>query len=280
MPFVPNVPGVPSLTSFLTAPTALVATDIALAFSQGLQSLQWGIYDQFGVPVLASALAPLFNLGPIGSTLNSVSGLLLGQQLINQISVVDFEYKQDWNISNYTVEDGGFQSYNKVQLPFDVRMRIAAGGNQTNRASVLTVVDNLANAGLTAGIPGLPAPVSSLLSGIGGTSLTSTVSNILSAPSLLSGVVSAITGAASAIPLFNVLTPEKIFTSCSVNHYDYKRTNINGVGILLIDIWLLQVRVTATSTFLNTQQPASAGQQTLGNVQPGSSQSLGSIAPQ
>lgn len=273
MPNVPNLPGVPALTNFLTAPIPLVITDIALSFSQGLQSLQWGIYDQFGTPIIASATTPLFNLGPIGNVLNSVSGLLLGQQLINQVSVVDFEYKQDWNISTAPVENGGFQSYNKVQLPFDVRMRVAAGGDQANRTSLLTVVDNLANSGLAAGIPGLPSALNS----------------IITAPTLLSGVVStlasatglgSILGISTSIPLFSVLTPEKIFNSCSVSHYDYKRTSVNGVGIIIIDIWLIEVRVTATSSFTNTQTPSAAGIQNLGNQQAGASTPLGSLSPQ
>lgn len=260
MPAVFNLPGVPSLPSYLSgAPPALLATDLALSLGQS--ALQWGIYDQNGVPVIASVLSPLFNLGGLSSifsALNSVSAFLTGQQLINQFSVVDFEYKQDWNISTAPVEQGGFQAYNKVQLPFDIRMRVAAGGALQNRESLLTILDNLANAGLSAGIPGAPT----------------IVNTFLSAPSLLSGVVSSITGTASAIPLFNVLAPEKIYLNMSVSHYDYKRTSINGLGVIVADIWLLEIRQTATSSFTNTQLPTAAGQQAQGSVQPGASQPL------
>lgn len=219
MPFVPNVPGVPSLSSYLTTPSPVLAIDTALTLSQGLQPLQWGIYSQTGIPIIASSLAPLFGLGQIASVINSVSSLLIGQQLINLFSVVDFEYKQDWSISTAPQEKGAFQSYDKVQLPFDVRMRIAAGGAESNRSSLLSSVE----------------------------------------------------GIADVTDLFNVVTPEETYLNCNVSHYDYKRTSINGVGILVVDIWLVEIRVTATASFSNTQQPTAAGQQALGNVQPGPS---------
>lgn len=226
MPNVPQLPGVPSLSSYLSTPSPILAVDTALTFGLGLQQLQWGIYSQDGAPVIASSLAALFNLGALASAVQSVGSLFSAftgtalpaqiQTLTSVFSVVDFEFKQDWNVSNYPVEDGAFQSYDKVQLPFDVRMRVAAGGSEQNRAALLGAVESIANS----------------------------------------------TG------LYNVLTPEETYLNCNVNHYDYKRVANNGVGILLVDIWLVEIRVTATSKFTSTQQPQDAGSQALGNVQP------------
>lgn len=228
MPNIPNVPGVPSLSSYSSAPSPLLAVDTALTFGLGLQQLQWGIYTQIakgGQPVIASSLAALFNLGALASAASSVSALLniFGaalppsvQALTDVFSVVDFEFKQDWTVSNYPVEEGGFQSYDKVQMPFDVRMRVAAGGAEQNRVALLTAVESIAN----------------------------------------------------SVGLYDVVTPEQVYRDCNVTHYDYKRVSNNGVGILLVDIWLVEVRVTSTSAFSNTQQPQDAGTKTLGNVQP------------
>ena len=201
MPNVPNVPGVPSLSSYLSVPSPGLLIGAISSLIPGLQPLLWGIYSEFGIPIIASALSP------IGS-------LVLGGNLIN-FSVIDFEYKRDWSVSNYQVEAGGFQSYDKVQLPFDVRMRVAAGGSVSNRASLLTLVESIA--GTTA--------------------------------------------------LYNVVTPEEVYLNCNVNHFDYKRTSVNGLGVLIIDIWLIEVRVTSTSSFSNTLSPTDAGQQSSGNVQ-------------
>jgi hypothetical protein len=214
MPDVPNVPGVPFLSSYLSTPSPGLLIGAISSLIPGLQSSLWGIYSQFGIPIIASALSPLSNL-------------ILGGSVLN-FSVIDFEYKRDWSVSNYPVEQGGFQSYDKVQLPFDVRMRVAAGGSVSNRVSLLTLVESIAN----------------------------------------------------TVALYNVVTPEEVYLNCNVTHFDYKRTAINGVGVLIIDIWLLEIRETSTTTFSNTQSPTDSGQQGIGNVQPGPSTPAGSLVTQ
>jgi hypothetical protein len=74
------------------------------------------------------------------------------------------------------------------------------------------------------------------------------------------------------------VTPEKIYTSCNLMHQDYERSG--GVsGLISIDVYLLQVRVTATAEFSNaggapntpiTNAAAPSGQSpvNLGQVQP------------
>lgn len=214
MPAVPNVPGVPTLSSYLSTPSPGLLIGAISSLVPGLQPLLWGIYSQFGLPLIASTLSPLSNL-------------ILGGAVLN-FSIIDFEYKRDWSISNYPVEQGGFQSYDKVQLPFDVRMRVAAGGSVSNRASLLALVESIAN----------------------------------------------------TVALYNVVTPEEVFLNCNVSHFDYKRTSINGLGVLIIDIWLTEIRETSTSTFSNTQSPTSANAVGLGNVQPGPSTPMGSLVSQ
>lgn len=211
---VPNAPGVPALPSFSPGQVALLAADAVLIGATALQPL-WGIYLN-GAPVLASSLASLLGLGALANAVNSVSSLLGGANVANLFSVVDFEYKQDWAVSDYQVEEGAFQSYNKVQNPFDVRMRIAAGGTASNRQALLDIVD----------------------------------------------------AASNSLDLFDVVTPEKIYESCNIDHYDYKRSAGSGLGVIVIDVWLKEIRVTATATFQNTQQPTAAGQQNVGSVQP------------
>lgn len=229
MPNVPNVPGVPALSSYSSGAPTLLFSDVVNAVTNVLQP-QWGIYTTSGAPVIASSLAALVGLGSLASAANSVLGFipgltgavnsissgLIGANIASLFSVVDFEFKQDWNVSDYPVEQGGFQSYDKVQLPFDVRMRVAAGGSQSNRQALLDTVAGIAN----------------------------------------------------SIELFNVYTPEETYVNCNVTHYDYARKAGTGAGLIVVDIWLTEIRVTATTAFSNTQQPGNAGQQSLGNVQP------------
>lgn len=237
MPNVPNVPGVPFLSSYSSSGAALLTADTILGIANALKP-QWGIYDLNGVPVIASSIASSLGLGSLASSVNSASSLFTsitgasltgsGPNIFDLFSVVDFEYKQDWSVSDYQVEQGGFQSYDKVQLPFDIRMRIAAGGPESNRQALLDKIDTIAN----------------------------------------------------DTNLYNVFTPEEVFSGCNVTHFDYKRTATNGVGLIIVDIWLVEIRVTSTAQFSNTQQPSGASAYSVGNVQAQpapSSVSLGSF---
>lgn len=184
MPNVPRAPGVPSLIGYAADALILLAAD-ALSALLGFGSPRWGIY-------LDGALALEVN------------------------SFVSFDYKQDWAISDYPVEDGGFQSYDKVQLPFDVRVRVTSGGSAAERQALIDEVTDIAN----------------------------------------------------SLELYDVVTPERVYSSVNVSHFDIHRTATGGVGMIVCDIWFLEIRVTSTAAFTNTQQPGDAGQQNIGNVQP------------
>jgi hypothetical protein len=184
MPNVPNVPGVPALVSYAVEAFTLLTGDSILGIGSFVDQ-QWGIY-------------------------------LDGGQAFPYQSIVDFDYKQDWPVSDYTVEDGGFQSYDKVQLPFDIKVRVVSGGSAIERQDLLTAVLDASN----------------------------------------------------SLNLYDVVTPEQTFSSCNITHIDYKRTAYNGVGLLMIDIWFIEVRVTSTTTYSTTQSPATAGKVGTGSVTP------------
>lgn len=179
---VPNVPGVPSLPNYSASSFVLLAADTIV---RAILRQPWGIYLN-GIPAFE------FN------------------------SVVNFDFKQDWPISDYPVEQGGFQSYDKVELPYDVRFRVASGGTNVERQLFLDAIEQ----------------------------------------------------ASKSLDLFDAVTPEKVYLSCNINHYDYRRSNNNGVGMIVADIWMTEIRVTATSTFTNTQSPTNAGNQNIGVQQP------------
>lgn len=181
---LPNVPGVPALSSYSAQNIVLLVADAVSLFNAILGS-RWGIY-------------------------------LNGAQAFPYRSIVDLDFKQDWPVSDYPVENGAFQSYDKVQLPFDVRVRVTSDGNEAARQALLNAVQ----------------------------------------------------AAANTLDLFDVVTPEMVYTSCNITHVDYKRGSQNGVGFILIDIWFVQIRVTSTATFTDTKTPGIAGQQNTGSVAP------------
>jgi hypothetical protein len=103
---VPNVPGVPALSSYAASGITQVFADAAAAVFSTIFGIEWGIF-LIALPVLSYD---------------------------NQIF---FGYQQEWVISDYPVEAGSFQSYDKVQKPATVRVRIAAGGSTLNRFAML-----------------------------------------------------------------------------------------------------------------------------------------------
>ena len=116
---VPNLDGVPNVLfapgyaaglALATAddPTALAA----FASTAGLQ--RWGLYD----------------------------GL---QPVIEADTVIAFDHKREWVISDFPLEKGAFESYDKVQIPFDIRLIYVAGGSEANRAALLASVDAIAS---------------------------------------------------------------------------------------------------------------------------------------
>jgi hypothetical protein len=127
---------------------------------------------------------------------------------------VAFEFKQDFRISNYPVEEGSFESYNKVQIPYDVRLRFSTGGSVADRQAMIESVDAI----------------------IGSTDV------------------------------FDAVTPEKVYQSLNPVHQDIRRTSRDGVGLLVIDIFCEQVRITATPQFTSSQQPQAASGNTTTQI--------------
>lgn len=105
---VPNVDGIPAVAFApgFGASIALVSADVLGLPLFGSIGTQWGIFRQ-GRPVVVCD------------------------------NVAAFDHKADWAISDYPVEGGQFQSFNKVTIPYDVRMVFTAGGSEANRTALL-----------------------------------------------------------------------------------------------------------------------------------------------
>jgi len=174
------------------ANTAVLLTADAVVIARTfnpLSNLHWGIFDQSGLPVIIPD------------------------------SIVSFDFKNEWRISEYPQEQGAFQSYNKVATPFDARITMTKGGSQNDRENFLKTIESIS----------------------------------------------------ASIDLYNVVTPERTYNSANIQHYDYRRTATNGAGLIVVDLWLLQIRQTAQATFSNTSQAGDKGTVNTGTVQAGSS---------
>jgi hypothetical protein len=203
-PDVPKAPGVPPVFRAPTQPvfTARLLIADAVTVLGMFAGPQWGIFTTGGQPFAIPD------------------------------SVVSVDYRKEWRISDYPVERGGFQSFDKVATPFDVRVRFATSGSNSS----------------------IFGDIGTLLTG----------GNFTSRSDFLAQVDLA----ATSLDLFTVVTPDATYPSVNIVHYDYRRERQNGVGIILVDVWCEEVRVTATTQFSNTKSPEGAANQSGGTVQP------------
>lgn len=110
---VPNVPGVPSVVFAAATQVITLLTRDALSLFTGFPISPWGIY-QGGIPVVLAE------------------------------TVTAFDYKQQWSIADFPIERGGFESYNKVSIPFETGFRFAAGGADVQRQQLLASIAAIA----------------------------------------------------------------------------------------------------------------------------------------
>jgi hypothetical protein len=103
----------------------VLLTADAVSVLNAFSGPQWGIFLN-GVQVVGQNVLVNF--------LTSLVGFGNGNFL-------DLDYKVRWAIAEYPVEQGAFQSYNKVQTPFDIAVTITAGGSVVNRELLLTQVE-------------------------------------------------------------------------------------------------------------------------------------------
>lgn len=206
---VPNAPGVPPMVRVQQAldVVTIIASDAAqLAHAFGPP--KWGIFNQYGALLLQAD------------------------------SIVAVDYRREYRISDYPVEQGGFGSYDKVQLPADVRVTMAVSGKGTVLSNLLT-----------------------------GGALGAIITGNDNAANNRAQVLNTLEAAAATLDFVTVITPEQTYSGMNIVHHDYRREARQGATLITVDVWLREVRVTATSAFTQTQSASGANPQANGNVQ-------------
>jgi len=187
-PVVPIAPGVPPLIRepgvAAPAPPDLMDRDETVGFGAGLRP-QWGLY-------------------------------LGGRAVITADTVTAFDYKGEEVVADFPLERGSFQSYDKVDRPYEARVQFVAGGTQAAREALLLSV--------AAALP--------------------------------------------TLDLYNIVTPEVVYVNANMVRYDYRRTTTNGVGMIVVDVMVQEVRVQGATTVRDSASPSGADPLQGGNVQP------------
>lgn len=135
-PNVPKLPGVPQLlrSAVGSLPPAVGLGAIAVGrLAQAFTStVQWGIFDSTSQARPRGILSRIIKPKLFASERKPV---------INPDSIIDFGYRNDYQISNFPVQQGQFASYNKVATPFEIQLRLTKGGSKADRVAFLQEVD-------------------------------------------------------------------------------------------------------------------------------------------
>jgi hypothetical protein len=79
--------------------------------------------------------------------------------------------------------------------------------------------------------------------------------------------LSAIDIASASLNLYTIITPDAVIPNMSIIHYDYIRAQTEGNGMVIVDIWMQEIREVVETQFSNTKEPTSQGEKNLGVVQ-------------
>lgn len=71
----------------------------------------------------------------------------------------------------------------------------------------------------------------------------------------------------AALDLYQVVTPEAQYLSANVTHHDYRRVARDGASLIQVNVWLEQVRVSASTAYTTTKAAQSASPVSTGAVQ-------------
>lgn len=117
------------MATILGNATLLVADAVSVVSSLLVQ--EWGIYKDVTTP---------FGTGRVQVVGQNVGNFLINVSGIGSGNFLEMAFRLSYDISKYPVEQGSFQSYNKVQKPYDVVTTVTAGGSNLNRATLLQQV--------------------------------------------------------------------------------------------------------------------------------------------
>lgn len=114
-PQVAQLPGVPQL---IRANQAINTVQLAVGAIQKFlgspsKQLVWGVFSQ------------------------------AGDAVIQPSSYQGFENQNRWKIAQFPIQDGDFQSYNKVVIPRTITLKLTQGGSLQQRTTLLAALDSI-----------------------------------------------------------------------------------------------------------------------------------------
>jgi len=98
-------------------------------------------------PALPQTSPPLLTSdgsSSFGQSVDPQWGIFLNNSpVIASDNVIDMSYRKEWTLSDYPVEKGAFQTYDKVETPFEVNIALSVGGTPDDRATFIQSADTI-----------------------------------------------------------------------------------------------------------------------------------------
>ncbi|MGN6312848.1 MAG: phage baseplate protein [Rhodanobacteraceae bacterium] len=191
-----------------------------------------GATQTIGIDLLNTG-APTYAVVTAGASANaggfmpSVSGQLGSsgvRPVLTPDSVLSLEWHGEERISDYPVQNGQFASYNKVKVPFDLRMVVTCQGlnyMQSALQSVTQTLDQaLSNIGLAFGQP-------------------------MSRDAFLRQLDMML----DSTDLYDVITPDKVYQNVNLVGYNHAKKNDEGGTLIIAELMFREVRESGSAQY-------------------------------
>jgi hypothetical protein len=179
----------------------------------------------YGIPTLLNKVAAVVN--PLALVYYDVQGIIgrflppqwgifkEGNPVIIVDSVLDISYRKHARISTYPQQKGVFESYNKVQTPHQIKIRMTKGGSDSERQEFINSLEELQQ----------------------------------------------------TIDLFDIVTPERIYTDVNITGMTFNRNARNGVSLISVDIIAEEIITTVKVGFSKPKSATSNDPVNVGTIQ-------------
>jgi hypothetical protein len=178
----------------------------------------------------------------VGATTGTLGLTGGGKPVITPDSVISLEWHGEERISDYPVENGGFASFNKVAVPYDLRIVMTCAGLnyvQTTLQPVTQLLNQaLAGLGLAFGQP-------------------------MSRDAFLSALDSML----DSTTLYDVITPDKVYKNVNLVSYSHAKKHDDGATMVVAELIFREVRTSVSANYGNSI--ASTSESAASNVSVG-----------
>lgn len=231
--------GIPQL---MTPPTGS-ALRSALTLAQGAiydylsTETKWGIYYAgTPYPVIVGLSEPS-SISGVLSQATSVAGiqsLMNGQLMTTEVhidSVVAINQRKGSELSNYRIEDGSFATYNKVEKPRQIQIRLTKGGTEEERGMFLKWLDKRAK-GYSDDLTRYPRNIQ-----------TETLKEKLKIGGIEKPItLNKISTKMNQNNLFDIYVPEVHYTNMTLVDYVVSRESRSGANLIIANCTFQEVR--------------------------------------